>query len=291
EVYIIVERKNIMPIHTKRGLKDLNLSDDFLFSKVMSDPEISRLVLEKILNIEIERVEHVAAQKAINLRLESKSVRLDVYVKDEKNTVYNVEMQNDKHPDEFHLPKRSRYYQGNIDLDFLQKGKSYSELGKSFVIFICTFDPIGTGRYLYTFKNRCEEDLTLSLQDDRTIIFLNTKGNQNDVDESMREFLAYIENTTDTYANQSHSSLVKLLNNKVSQVKHDKRLEVEWMTLSEIQERERQKGFKEGVECGIEQGMKQRNIEIAKNLLDILDDETIANKTGLSVEDVLELRK
>lgn len=58
------------------------------------------------------------------------------------------------------------------------------------------------------------------------------------------------------------------------------------MTLLEIKERELQKGIK----IGIEQGIEQREIEIAKNLLDILDDETIALKTGLTVEEVRRIR-
>ena len=32
------------------------------------------------------------------------------------------------------LPKRSRYYQGNIDLDLISKGEDYIQLKKSFVI-------------------------------------------------------------------------------------------------------------------------------------------------------------
>ncbi len=35
-------------------------------------------------------------------------------------------------------------------------------------------------------------------------------------------------------------------------------------------------GIEKGIGQGIEQGIEQRNIEIAKNLLDILDDDTIA---------------
>ncbi|MCU7209052.1 hypothetical protein NEH72_04240 [Turicibacter sp. 1E2] len=54
------------------------------------------------------------------------------------------------------------------------------------------------------------------------------------------------------------------------------------MTLLEIKERELQKGIKIGIE--------QREIEIAKNLLDILDDETIALKTGLDIEEVRRIR-
>ena len=46
-------------------------------------------------------------QKVIDLLLDSKGIRLDIYLKDEKDTVYNVEMQRGKHKN---LPKRLRYY-------------------------------------------------------------------------------------------------------------------------------------------------------------------------------------
>jgi len=46
-----------------------------------------------------------------------------------------------------------------------------------------------------------------------------------------------------------------------------------------------------GIEKGIEKGEKNKAIEIAKNLLDILDDETISIKTGLTIEEVKALRE
>ena len=60
-----------------------------------------------------------------------------------------------------------------------------------------------------------------------------------------------------------------------------------------------EQGLKQGIEQGIEQGLqrglergeKKKSIEIAKNLLDILDDETIALKTGLTVEEIKNIRK
>ncbi|BEH91278.1 MULTISPECIES: hypothetical protein [Turicibacter] len=62
------------------------------------------------------------------------------------------------------------------------------------------------------------------------------------------------------------------------------------MTLLEIKERELQKGIKIGIEQGIEQGKEEEKVEIAQNLLDVLDDETIALKTGLTIEEVRRLR-
>jgi hypothetical protein len=47
---------------------------------------------------------------------------------------------------------------------------------------------------------------------------------------------------------------------------------------------------RKGIEKGMEKGMEKEKISIAKNLLDVLDDETIARKTGLPREIVANLR-
>lgn len=52
-----------------------------------------------------------------------------------------------------------------------------------------------------------------------------------------------------------------------------------------------EQGIEQGIQQGIEQGVKKGAIEIATNLLDILDNETIATKTGLSVVEVAQIRK
>ncbi|WP_377474717.1 MAG: Rpn family recombination-promoting nuclease/putative transposase [Microcoleus anatoxicus] len=50
------------------------------------------------------------------------------------------------------------------------------------------------------------------------------------------------------------------------------------------------KAVQEGIEQGIEQGMREKAIAIAQQLLSRLDDRTISQTTGLSVEDVRNLR-
>ena len=51
-----------------------------------------------------------------------------------------------------------------------------------------------------------------------------------------------------------------------------------------------EQGIERGIEQGIEKGENKKAIEIAKNLLDILDDETISLKTGLSASFIKKLR-
>ena len=73
----------------------------------------------------------------------------------------------------------------------------------------------------------------------------------------------------------------------------------QWAILETAREDGYKKGYEIGykiglhreIERGYEQGMRNSNLKIAENLLDILDDETIADKIGLPLETVQELRK
>ena len=51
-----------------------------------------------------------------------------------------------------------------------------------------------------------------------------------------------------------------------------------------------EKGIQKGIQKGIEEGEKNKAIEIAKSLLDVLDVDTIALKTGLSTDEINKLR-
>ncbi|MBR1445120.1 MAG: Rpn family recombination-promoting nuclease/putative transposase, partial [Firmicutes bacterium] len=104
----------------KKSIEDLTIADDFMFGAVMSDPKLCKPLLEYILDIKIKQIEYPELQKIIDKRYESKGIRLDVYVEDDKNAVYNIEIQTTSNKN---LPKRMRYYQGLIDLHTIDKGE------------------------------------------------------------------------------------------------------------------------------------------------------------------------
>lgn len=120
----------------------LGLSDNFIFTKVMRDERLCQKMLETILGLSIDHIEYIDTEKTIDEAMDAHGVRLDVYVKDAAQTVYNVECQTTNTKE---LPKRSRYYQSAIDFRELSKGAHYSDLPKSIIIFICTFDVFGPG--------------------------------------------------------------------------------------------------------------------------------------------------
>ena len=56
------------------------------------------------------------------------------------------------------------------------------------------------------------------------------------------------------------------------------------------QEEAMQQGIEKGIEKGRQEGIAQRNKELAKSLLDILDIETIAQKTGLTIQEIEQMK-
>ena len=232
--------------------ENLTLSNDFMFSKVMRDKEICRETLEILLDKKIGEITYIDNQKTIDINYDAKSVRLDVYVEDE-NRIYNIEMQVVNKKD---LAKRSRYYQGMIDLNAIEKGEIYRDLKESIVIFICKFDPFGEGLSKYTFENICNENKELYLKDGTSKVFFNTKDYYKERSEDAKSFLEYIEKET-----TSENNFVKKLEQKIKNIKENKVWRAEFMTLlmreQEIARDNFEKGMAEGVIKGREEGIAE----------------------------------
>ena len=172
----------------------LTIKDDFLFSKVMEDEEICKRVIEIILNIKVEKIEHLERQKDIDIIYDKKSIRLDVYVQGD-DKIYNVEMQVLNNID---LIKRTRYYQGLIDLNQIEKGTYHRELKDSYIIFICCFDPFNLGYARYEFENICilKNKEILKLKDGTYKVFLNSKGFEKEERKELKSFLNYVNDSS-----------------------------------------------------------------------------------------------
>ena len=143
---------------------------------------------------------------------------------DEQNTVYDIEIQTAKKQ---YLPKRIRYYQGLIDLNIIRSGEDYDKLKKSYIIFICTYDPFEKGRYVYTFDQTAREDRSVVLNDGAIKMVLNTTGTIGEISEDLRETLRYMN------GNQPTTEYTKKLDQAVNAVKTSEEWRREYMTLIE----------------------------------------------------------
>ncbi len=249
-----------------------SLREAFMFSVIMRDSRYCKPFLERVLGVRIARMEYPKSQETIDLAADAKSVRLDIYVEDGNNTVYNIEMQTTENRN---LPKRTRYYGGMIDLNLLEKGENYKELKRCFVIFVCTFDLFGKGRHIYSFENRCIQEPDLSLGDDVTKIILNTKGTMDDISPEMKKLLDYID------GKEPEDDYTRELDEAVQSARKNEKWRLDYMTL--------QMHYQEKFEQGIEQGNKQAARRMLRDGDLPLD--KVALYSGLTVEEVLELEK
>ena len=280
--------------------RDIDISNDFMFSYVFRDPKLCIELLgyllpdRKICQVKYltERGEEIDAtqvepQKTLDGAFDKRRVRLDVYV-DDGTQIIDVEMQV---AEKKHLPQRARLYQAHIDINQLGRGRNYDELRPSFVIFICKFDPFGQGLYRYSFENRCAEDGQLLLRDETYKLFFNTTGTKGDISPKLRSLLQYMNDTSAYAVEQTDCELIRKIDRAVSMAKMDDEWRHAYM-MYQIQERDAElRGEKRGELRGISKGAQNARIENAKAmLLDHLSVERVAKFSGLPIEQVLAIK-
>ena len=276
-----------------KPIEDLTFTDDFMFGRIMQNPEICKGLLERLLEIKIEKVEYPTLQKSISPHYKSKGVRLDVYVQD-SNRVFDIEIQN--FLDE-NLPKRTRYYQSMMDIDLLLKGNNYTQLKESFVIFVCKEDFFGENMPCYFFTNTCRDKPDLQLGDKSYKVIFNASAFENEKNLEKKSILEYIIDKKST------SEFTTKLDTLVEQTKLNEIFKGDYMAwgLAEFDAEQRgkkegysagvsdgiQQGLQQGISQGIQQGEYKAKIETAKNLLAMgLSIENICKATDLSTEEV-----
>ena len=264
--------------HRIKTIDELTLMDDYMFAQVMRDTRHLKPLLQFVLQVPIAKIELIEPQKTEKEGYDSKGIRLDLYVTDEQGVVYNVEVQTTSKK---HLPKRMRYYQSTIDISILRPGVDYKELRKTFVIFICNYDPFGRNRYVYTFENICREEPDLLFGDETVKVIVNTRGEIGEISEELKEVIRYLNDGTVS------GQYSQELDTAVTAVKSNEERRLEYMTLAmhdmeireEALEEGRQEGRQEGREEGFTKGKDEERLFNIRNAM---------KKLNLSVEKAMD---
>lgn len=282
--------------------KELSFTDDFLFCNIMqNNPDICKELVELLLDRKVGKVAYSETQKSIDLALEQKGVRLDVYFEDDLSTAYNIEMQTSNTGN---LPKRSRYYQGTVDLNMISSGAGYDELKTSYIIFINTFDLFGKGFPKYTFENICQESSDLHLDDGAVKVFINAKSTIPGMSPELQGFLRYLcgENPDTPLTDRIQNEVVKSRNNvrweRIYMLLEEKykaffaegRAEGRALGLEEGRARGREEGRAEGRKEGREEGREEGRIDTILEMFEsgYLPVEVALKETGLDSEAALQ---
>ena len=237
--------------------EDLTISNDFMFKEVMkSNKGLCKRLVGSIMQQDIEDIVYIETEKTLQPYYYSRGIRLDVILADDNHTRYNLEMQARNVISKAGvalLPKRTRYYQSVIDMDMLKQGENFDQLNPLVLIFICTFDFYKEGRYVYTFKSRCLENLELELANDVTVKLVNAKGKHGQVNTLLKNFLRYV------MTNEPVDDFTEDVERQVWAVKNDKKAREEYMVLqAKIREHEivaYEAGEAQGHAAGLAEGM------------------------------------
>ena len=268
-------------------LSELPLRNDFMFGEVMRTSEICQLFLEELLSIKIRRIEFIDKQKDLSDSYTYHGIRLDVYLKDEAGTVFNVEMQSAKNDE---LPRRARYYQGAIDRSELPKAVNYDELPESYVIFVCNFDYFHIGKAVGERVSFLKGTET-AYNDGSHVFFLNSHYTEANASASILEFLDMIR--TNDLEKAYETPLGQKAKARVQAVRNDKELEVSYMTIAQKMLDERRMGFREGCAEGEIRGEARGREEALKGavlaLKGILEPSVIAKQFKMPLEQVMKI--
>ena len=246
-----------------------------------------------LLNIKIESISLAQPETTLNVDFFAKGIRLDVFVKDNTDRIFDIEMQV---IGKDYLPLRARYYQSVLDVSSLHAGEDYESLTESYVIFLCLDDIFHKGLPIYTFKSVCLEDSTLVLDDKTTKVFCNAQKYDKMPAEKLRTFFKFL-----VQKKPDETDFSKIINEKVLKAKITEDSRRTFMTLEQeirlAAKHAAQEAAQEAYEKGYKEAEKEKELAVKKaaenNARKLKESgvsvEIISKCTGLSLEEVQNL--
>jgi predicted transposase/invertase (TIGR01784 family) len=284
-------------------------------------------LINSIVN-EKDRVKNVILKNPYNLANYEKDKMsiLDIKAEDQNGHWINIEMQI---AEDLNFDKRAIYYWSQMVSEQLSEGMMFKELSKTISICILDFNIInenpkyhtrfkiledGTGKdynlhdmfemhYIELKKFRKEyKEIANNL--DRWITFFNkfSKFNKKDIPAELADnpHIVKAVKEVDRMFDEEEREIYKIrlkkqmdFESKLDSAIEKGREEGIELGREEGIELGREEGLvlgrEEGIVLGREKGEKDKSIEIAKNLLEVLDIDTISKKTGLTKEEIEKL--
>ena len=273
-----------------RKVKPLN---DFIFKKIFGEKgnediliSFINAVLKRTKKEPIVEVEIIDNKQLTKELIVDKTGIIDVRAKTSKGENIDIEVQL---TDQGNMDKRTLFYWGKMYLENIKQGQDYTTLEKVITINILDFEFLGTESYQSSFHLWEDIEKDYMLTDVVEIHFLELpkfrKKKYKDFRENdIERWLMFLEKDT------PEATLKELITMDEAIGKAEQK--IEYLSSDEESMRiyyERERSLHERANM-ISSAEERKAIEIAKNLLDVLDNETIALKTGLSIEEVKELR-
>ena len=144
-----------------------------------------------------------------------------------------------------------------MDVDYLKKGHTYSELKENFVIFICLEDLFGQDLPIYTFENICNEDNSVKLADKTYKVFYNCSKWKDVTQKQKSQLLRFF------LTDEGDTDLCTKLKAKEQRIKMTERERKEYMDYCILADSLKE----QGIAIGEKRGRSEAKIEAARNML------------------------
>ncbi|WWU66774.1 Rpn family recombination-promoting nuclease/putative transposase (plasmid) [Clostridium baratii] len=284
----------------------LNPQIDFVFKKIFGT-EKNKPILIDFLNAVIKPVNPIQEVEIKNNDIdkefiEDKFSRLDIKATTNNKEHINIEIQV---KNEYNMIQRTLYYWSKMYSEQIQNRENYDKLERTVCINILNFKYLDNEKYHNAYRLK-ELSTNEELTDLEEIHFIELPkfdeiGNKNNIDdidkidalEKWLEFLKEPESNAvrqlelnDDVLKQAKTELYRLSMDSEERERYNMREKAIYDEISALENAE-----KKGLEQGIEQGEKNKSIEIAKNLiLSNVPMDIIVKSTGLSENEIEKLK-
>ena len=260
---------------------------------------------DKIVNVEYRNLEK------LGLNIVDRKAIFDVFCADEKDNNFIVELQRSKQK---YFKDRSVYYTSFPIQEQSKKGTWDYELKKVYFIGILEFDmhkdekdtKSDDTKYL-TKVQLCDVETKDTFYDKLTYYYLEMpkfKKTEEELSNHLDYWLYALNNMTDLTSVPEKlktdkvitqafdiAEFLALSKDEQFSYQQDLKSRLDYQNVMDYaKEMAAEEGMQKGMEKGMQKGREEGILTIAKNLLDLLDNETISLKTGLSVDIIESLR-
>ena len=260
---------------------------DFIFKQIFGSEE-NKEVLVSFLNAVLKPTnDNIITEVSIKNTdvekeyLTDKFSRLDVLATTNRKETINIEIQL---KNEQNMIKRSLYYWSKLYTKPLSKGEDYDLLNRTVCINILDFNYLKKTSNFHSVFRLKEISTNMELTDVEEIHFIELhKLSNNKEKDLLTSWCEFLNNPESEEVRNSENNIIEIKTAKNKLIKissnDEQRRLYELRKKRLLDER-----------SALNRAKKQEAIKIAKNLLDVLDDETISLKTDLSIEEVKKLR-
>ena len=262
-----------------------------IFKKAFSQPDIFTAFVNDILGIDLI-IDHVETEKSFSSPVGSVNNHFDLFAEDKINRII-VDIQHRRYADHYH---RFLHYHCAALLEQAVSAKDYRPALTVYTIVVLTSgDKHGRDMSMIDFDPKDRHGQGLG-EISHKIVYICPKYLNEETPEAWREWLLAINDSLDEQVDETHyhkACVQKVFASiqKNTLTPEDRARMKDEYSEDELRREEWDKAEQKGHEEGREEGAKIKALDIARNLLDVLDDATIAKKTGLTVTEILQLRQ